>query len=374
MVVKLSPSSYSVGNEDLFKMGFVVEDDEDLSMYKYMYYGQMFNSKTIDLVIATSLGCNLNCPYCFEGNNKSSLGIDDNTIKSILEYIIKHKAKPVNITWFGGEPMLKYDAICRISEVLNAESILYKSLLITNGTIFPDEFLLKIDEYRINSIQITIDGLKETHDSKRHYKNGKGTFVKILTNVGKILEKTKAEIVLKMNVDSSNIEEFSKLKHYLKESFSEYIGQGRVLITTNYIRKKNDFKGIEKCISCLEYFDFELENGKKMSMPGIIGPCPLRSRGYWVIGPDGALYKCMEHLGDAKHVIGNINDFIFSIKKESASCFKNLPFDDAVCVACKILPICGGGCPNERANIVGEERPCPAEKYRINDIVSKLYE
>lgn len=82
----------------------------------------------------------------------------------------------------------------------------------------------------------------------------------------------------------------------------------------------------------------------------------------------------MEHLGEDKHAIGNINNFSFSLKKESASCFKNMPFDDSICSKCEILPICGGGCPNERANCAGEERPCPAEKYKINEIISKIYE
>ncbi|MSS18185.1 hypothetical protein [Sodaliphilus pleomorphus] len=45
-----------------------------------------------------------------------------------------------------------------------------------------------------------------------------------------------------------------------------------------------------------------------------------------------------------------------------------------MCSHCNILPICGGGCPNERAKSKGKERPCPAEKYKINDIITKLYD
>ncbi len=373
-VVKIKPSAYSVDNSNLYKLGFVVEDEEDLAQYKYLYYGQMFSFNEINLVIATSLGCNLRCPYCFEGDNKRHQSIDDGTIESILKYLRKHREKPISITWFGGEPMLAHKAIAKISDSLNAESIPFTSSIITNGTILPDSFLSKIDSYQIKSVQITFDGLQASHDAKRFFKNGAGTYNVILENVGRLLNGCHAEIVLKMNVDSANIEEFHKLKRFLENRFSEHINSGRIIITSNYIRKKTDFKGIEKCINCVEYFDFELKNGKKMAMPPLVGPCPLRGRGYFVIGPDGAIYKCMEHLGELEHAIGNINNFSFSIRKESVSCFKHMPFDDPVCRECEILPICGGGCPNERANCAGEERPCPAEKYKINEIISTVYE
>lgn len=375
-VVKIKPSAYSVDNSDLYELGFVVEDEEDLAQYKYMYYGQMFSFSEVNLVIATSLGCNLRCPYCFEGDNKRPLSIDDGTAESILKYLRKHREKPISITWFGGEPMLAHKAIAKISDSLNAESIPFSSSIITNGTILPDSFLAKIDSYKIKSVQITFDGLQASHDAKRFFKNGEGTFSVILENVGRLLNGCHAEIVLKMNVDSANIEEFHKLKRFLENRFSEHINGGRIIITSNYIRKKTNFKGIEKCINCVEYFDFELKNGKRMAVPSLIGPCPLRGRGYFVIGPDGSIYKCMEHLGEDKHAIGNINNFSFSLKKESASCFKNMPFDDPVCSKCEILPICGGGCPNEResCSVKEKERPCPAEKYKINEIISKIYE
>lgn len=375
-IVKIKATAYCIENNDLYELGFVVEDDEDLAQYKYMYYGQMFNFSEVNLVIATSMSCNLCCPYCFEGNNKRPLTIDSGTIESILKYLRKHKEKPISITWFGGEPMLAHTAIAQISNSLNAESIPFSSIIITNGTIFPDSFLSKIDSYNIKSIQITFDGLQSSHDAKRFFKNGDGTFNVILRNIDRLLSECNAEIVLKMNVDSENIEEFHKLKLFLKEKYSEHFKKGRVNITSNYIRKKTNFKGIENCINCVEYFDFELKNGKRMTVPSLIGPCALRGRGYFVIGPDGSIYKCMEHLGEDKHAIGNINNFSFSLKKESASCFKNMPFDDPVCSKCEILPICGGGCPNEResCSVKEKERPCPAEKYKINEIISKIYE
>lgn len=373
-VVRIPSSSYSVDNESLRELGFIVNSDEDLAQYKYMYYGQMFNCDSINLVIATTLGCNLNCPYCFEGDNKRPITIDEKTIESILTYLRKHQSKPIHITWFGGEPMLAHNAIRKISESLNAESINYTSGVITNGTILPDAFLSRIDDYRIKSIQVTFDGLKDSHDSKRQFKNGGGTFELILSNIRRILETSKAEVVVKMNVDSSNMAEFNGLKAFIKTTFDEFIVGKRINITSNYIRKKSDFVGIEKCIGCLEYYDFEIKNGMQVAMPGLVGPCPLRCRGYFVIGPDGALYKCMEHLGEEEFSIGNINDMSYSIRKESASCLKYMPFDDSVCSECEILPICGGGCPNERSNISGVLRPCPAEKYKIKEIVSELYE
>lgn len=182
-IVKIKATAYCIENNDLYELGFVVEDDEGLAQYKYMYYGQMFNFSEVNLVIATSMSCNLCCPYCFEGNNKRPLTIDSGTIESILKYLRKHKEKPISITWFGGEPMLAHTAIAQISNSLNAESIPFSSTIITNGTIFPDSFPSKIDSYNIKSIQITFDGLLSSHDAKRFFKNGDGTFNVILRNI-----------------------------------------------------------------------------------------------------------------------------------------------------------------------------------------------
>lgn len=372
-VIRIRRTSYRLDNPKLEKLGFVVKPGEDLLTYSYIFHSAIYHLDEINLVIATSMNCNLCCPYCFERDNRSSNNMTDDIIENIVKYINSKKDLPINITWFGGEPMLNYKAINRISQELISNNIKFKANLITNGTILPNSFLNNIDKYNITTIQVTLDGIDALHNEKRYFKTGVGSFDRIISNIAKLIKSSKSQIVIKFNIDKRNIDQFNEVKQYLTQHFPEQIHKGRVLLTSNYIRNKTNFDGSQHCLSCSEYFDFTIEHGRSYQIPNIKGPCPLRIRGYLVIGPDGLIYKCMEHLGQREFAIGNIQDFKLSITKTSKFALSYDPTTDPVCSICSILPICGGGCPNERTRYSEQDRPCPAEKFRIEQILNNLY-
>jgi len=53
--------------------------------------------------------CNLRCKYCYEEKGCKELSFED--IKNIFDLAIKNNDKKPNITFFGGEPLLKKDLI-----------------------------------------------------------------------------------------------------------------------------------------------------------------------------------------------------------------------------------------------------------------------
>ena len=374
-VIKIPNGQYKVTNPNLVMGGFVVEQDDDFLKYSYIFNNSIYCPKELNIVIATSLNCNLSCPYCFEKNARSDNSITAEVVEKLYTFIIKKKHLPVHITWFGGEPMLQYKAISNLSEkLLKEDGLKFDATMITNGTIMPDSFIDDIDQFKIKSIQITLDGTEQAHDSKRFFRTGEGSFQTIINNITRLLESTNTTIIVKINVDRNNITEFDYLKNFIKENFQNYYKEGRILFISNYVRNKTNFEGSENCLSCTEYFDFLIAHGVPYRIPGLKGACPLRSLGYYVIGPEGNIYKCMEHLGRKNYSIGNIVDFKISLNKQSRLALANSPLTDPICSQCSILPICGGGCPNERENLSGTYRPCPAEKFKLNDIIKNLYE
>lgn len=374
-IIKIPQNLYCTTNPNLVSAGFVVDRDDDIHSYAYFFNNAIFKTDELNVVIATSLDCNLSCPYCFEKNARSNNSITQEVIRSLAKFIIHKKHLPVHITWFGGEPMLRHKAISNLSDILlQEEGLQFESNLITNGTIMPSQFLNKIDLYNIKTIQITLDGIKDVHDSKRYFKSGNGTFYTITSNIRRILEQTHADVIIKINVDRNNLNEFHNLQEYIKNSFNDYRQSNRILLTSNYIRNKTNFEGSENCMTCSEYFDFLRANGAPYKMPDIKGPCPLRKQGYYVISPDGNIYKCMEHLGITELALGNITDFKMSLPKRGRFSFSKNPLTDKICAQCSILPICGGGCPNERSLCEDNQRPCPAEKYKLSEIILNLYE
>ena len=68
------------------------------------------------MVIAVTLLCNMDCPYCFE--NKKNITITKEIEDNLISFIDKNTPNEgsLNISWFGGEPLLQKDLIYRLSK------------------------------------------------------------------------------------------------------------------------------------------------------------------------------------------------------------------------------------------------------------------
>lgn len=375
---RIKRDQYNLKNPKLAEHGFIVEDDKDeLLTYKYGYFNELFVNDTLNLSISTTMDCNLSCPYCFEDGNKSNQYLSDEVINSLVKFLIKRKDRRIHITWFGGEPLLSFESIVKINKLLDENKIKYEAIIITNGTLFTDKIIEQLDSLCISSVQITLDGIRDLHNKKRFFNNGKGTFDVILSNVEKILKQTKARVFLKTNIDKTNIDSYPELEKYIHSLFYEYILSKQLKLTENYVRNRTDFSGCSNCITEEEYFDFLYDKmGRKIQFPDIKGPCPLRCRNSLVIGPDGNIYKCLEFLGDKTKRIGNITNFSINLYKQSESALAYSPFDDEKCKDCSVLPICGGGCPIDRQKLKSGELKsvCSYEKNKLDSILMRLYQ
>lgn len=376
-LLKLSKKKIDDAKDILIQKGFLVEDNEnEVLSYKYIYYNQIFSKKSLDITIAPTTDCNLCCPYCFEEGNKHKEYMDDITLNAIAKYIISKKERTIELTWFGGEPLLCYDKIVKLNDLLISNNVSFTTSIITNGTLFTDDKIKLLNQLNIQQIQITLDGEQENHDKKRFFrKNQQGTYTLILSNIEKILKNTSITLFLKINVDKENLVSCKELMEFLHEKFQEYLNNGTLKISSNYIRNITNFEGCEKCITKEEYLNFYTKvEHNQLSIPQLCLPCPLRVQSHIVIGPDGSIYKCLEFIGNKAKSIGNINSFSISVSKLAKYALKYEPFEDPECQKCSILPICGGGCPNERElKAFGKrESICPSIKKEFATILENV--
>lgn len=65
-------------------------------------------------------------------------------------------------------------------------------------------------------VQITLDGLQEHHDSRRHLRDGRGTFDKIVENL-RLFEEYAIRVDIRMNVDNENCRDYIGLQQKLAE-------------------------------------------------------------------------------------------------------------------------------------------------------------
>lgn len=246
------------------KEGFFLIDDnvDELKILRFEMYRDRMDENTLTLTIAPTSNCNFRCIYCYEKEsirNKSMTKEIEDAIVNFIEQL-KDDISSLSIAWYGGEPLMRFDIIERLSKKIirlcKENDIKYFSSIVTNGYLLNEEMAKKIKDCNISKIQITIDGPQEIHDKRRILANGDGTFEKILNNIIKY-KRILPPIDLRINVDKTNVDQIKELYNILKDNdlleiINPYLG---------HVKSSNGCYKDEKCISVEDYskitFDFQ---------------------------------------------------------------------------------------------------------------------
>jgi uncharacterized protein len=120
---------------------------------------------------------------------------------------------------YGGEPLLNPTIsvyVLRDLDFISQEyGITIEKGIITNGTIY-NEHVKEVFE-RTDYIQITIDGPKDIHNKRRYFKDGRGSFDIILSNLLRVIEKHSKKVILRINIDEYNHNKIEELLDFLAE-------------------------------------------------------------------------------------------------------------------------------------------------------------
>jgi uncharacterized protein len=84
------------------------------------------------------------------------------------------KKSNITVESFGGEPLPAFDIIYDFSqkaiEICNKSGIKYFSSLVTNGYLFTDDIIDKLNDCNILKVQIAMDGQPEINNKRRYLK------------------------------------------------------------------------------------------------------------------------------------------------------------------------------------------------------------
>jgi len=152
--------------------------------------------------------CNFRCTYCYEQDTDQELFTDDkpefdfdelvtfiNKFKS-SEYIKLKNDGKVRLTFWGGEPLMRYELIKSLMEYYkDDEDVTY--FLYTNG-FFKDEILDLAQDPKFD-FQISYDG-NDLHTKHRLFPNGESTLDLVLSNIKEIATKLGRRISTKPTI------------------------------------------------------------------------------------------------------------------------------------------------------------------------------
>ena len=359
--------------------GFLIDDDYDeIDFLRFANKKYCAMNDVLQLTIAPTMDCNCKCTYCFERPHAGKMTPE--TMEAVYQFIVRQhqmmRYRFLHVDWFGGEPMLCWDVIKELSRKLiqfAAENdVTYTAGMISNGTIVNADIVREMREAKITDIQITIDGERETHDSRRMFRNDRGTFDVIVNNLKYFID-SGVTVSVRVNIDRRNMGALEAVKETVRavnpqchvypamvENFTDMgeedlqamMGSGEfsVKVKANYLLK-------------------DAVDGK---LPPRVISCQAQKLNSFGIDEAGYLYKCWNELGMPELAFGTVFDYPRHIIGKNLAKFVGHDYlGDPECQACKVLPICMGGCAKLRQK--NKELPCIAEKYCLEEYVVNIW-
>ncbi len=362
--------------EKLYARGYITDFTEE---EEYDFIGKVSEAlrkavnKSVNITILPTYNCNFRCEYCFERNlqckgqdwlnARMTVEVADAIFKQIAAY--KEEGRRIDSVYlFGGEPLLysNKDIVCYILDKCKEMEIPIN--IVTNGYDL-NYYIDILKNYNIATMQITLDGLKKDHDSRRYLVGGKGSYDRIIQNIGLALE-AGLPITLRTNVNKKNLESIMDLVndykmrewvkypnffYYFKSTLRCYEEIGDALSDVELMSKvyelygedanKFRFNSIYGTLS--DRLEYMLKTGSFAPMRS--GYCGANTNMY-TVDPFGDIYPCWDVLSEEECKIGKVDleKGRFVLNEHEAEWKERRVDRIEDCRKCRHMLFCGGGC------------------------------
>lgn len=302
--------------------------------------------------------CNLFCRHCYNTSRLRGERSPPNSLHTIAEKLADTGIFLVTLS--GGEPLMEPE-IWTLIQMFNDKKKPVE--LATNGTLITEKVARKIKKFNINSVQISIDGLRETHDYQRGVK---GCFDKSMKGAEYVL-KEDIPVIVSTVVWQENVEEVQPLLEVLlqigvqgfratrlismgrgKTSKLEPLTKNQIKsLTLHMLEQREKLQGqiqilLDECISFL---------GEEIHEYGLSwSGCPA-GRTECAVDFKGNVYPCVFLTYD-EFCIGNLLESSFDEIWHSEN-FEKFRKIERVC-NCEIADFCKGGCPAAAYGMYGD--------------------
>ena len=356
-------------------------------------WGRMEASQPQVYTVCPTLACNLACGYCFEGDSlvdKKQGVLTDHQVALLFDAIARirkgfadsgqvDRYAPL-IALFGGEPFLPSTrrAVSQIFDrAFDGGFVIGATTNGVNLLRFEDLFREYADI--LAGFQITLDGPKAVHDSRRHRLGGQGTFDEIVAGIDLLLS-LGITVDLRVNIDSTNICALPELVAFVHEKGWDSSPGFRVALAgvTHHSERSGCQSTRSQAMTELElaqaviammdndpvmekmiYLGFlrhlehlvhvlEPERYKKGGRIRGVGPrfwyCEASTNKQFVFTPEGLIYNCTEAVGTPRHAVGRFDPALDLWQKQRGEWVGRTILSHPKCRSCSISTLCGGGC------------------------------
>ena len=311
--------------------------------------------------------------------------MNEDTEVAIIRFVQSNKQiKRLNVTWYGGEPLINFGSIERLSRAFLALGIEYAAKIVTNGYLLTKEKADLFAELAINDVQITFDGPESVHNERRPLLGGQPTYRTIMENLKYLLQvNPSAHVDIRTNIDRRNMEMYADFYDSFKSEISSdrvnlYPGFVSDLLSSECVSPEHNIsEGGYKAQFALDLFDrYGIEI--KSFLPRFRRHSCVGSKYFaFVIGPEGEIYKCWRMVGNPGQTLGNVREGIKNMAGFADYITGADYTRDPKCLNCEFIALCGGGCPLVRLRNRNEGlhlNHCCPEKSHMEQLMEMRYE
>ncbi|OKL46975.1 hypothetical protein BSR28_06030 [Boudabousia liubingyangii] len=329
-----------------------------------------YNEEKLSVVIYLGYDCNLGCPYCYENGiaRKQQLTMSNAAaiIKSINMLLSNH-VKMLDLCFIGGEPLMYRDIYETIFDSIQKPEN-YSCQIVTNGTLLDREAIESLVRRGIWDLQITLDGDKESHDASRPYLEnpGESSFADIMKNIHMI---EAADPRFRVTVNCNLSEYTTDGVPGLLEALQSQNFRGDLVFSYVFQAGSTDFEGVlakkgtvwRDCVLQAEKYGYHSPAFRRV---GYVA-CPMYGDDYYIVGPDGYTYSCLNGIGRFPYKAGLFsNPFSSEFRYFRAKRIEANPTPMKICRYCEYLSICHGNCTYLNEN---NGFDCPKKSWERNE-------
>lgn len=377
---------------NLIDKGFLIDEDCDEEQRLRLLYIKGIGGSTLNLVLLPTEQCNFRCKYCYEDFKRGRMSTE--TQNAIVKYVKAniHNYRGLNISWFGGEPLMALDIIQSLSkqfiEVCKNHRIPYISNITSNGYLLDAKTFKILYDLKVLNYNITIDGIKETHNQQKPLANGQESFDTVINNMLEIKNSVENRF-FKINIRTNFTKEiYSTLEKYVDFFYDKFgndkrfsffarpagdWGGSTVKSFTDNLFEEDTFPRVfEDLLNFERTLNYETHQY-------LLNPCScfciMSNINSFLIDSDANIRKCSCSLDDDRNVIGKLEeDGNMKIDIDEMAKWVDFYNPEGVCKNCFFAPAClNNSCLAQKVLNRGDKNECHVyEKIYLGHILKLM--
>ena len=322
--------------------------------------------------------CNLSCAYCFakEGtyNGKHAL-MTYETGKQALDFLVSASGDRtyLEVDFFGGEPLLNWDVLTQLvsygRSLEKQHNKRFRFTLTTNGMLLDDDKFPLINR-EMETVVLSLDGRKETHDRHRKTPDGCGSYDIVVPKFQRLVASRNGQgYYIRGTYTRHNLDFTEDILHIADLGFREISMEPAVgpledlfairtadlpAVCNEYERLAAEMHRRNQLGIGFSFYHYTLNLNNAPCVSKRLLGCGVGTE-YLAVTPDGDLFPCHQFAGDDAQKLGTVTTGITHPKVTEHFTGRSV-YTLSDCTACWAKHFCGGGCAANAYHATGRVR------------------